>query len=296
MKLHKNLYFAAIIILLNPCNPLYAAKEAKDDVPDKIGNFLLPTSQMPGPLFGFGQNVVDQDDFQLFFNILQSGSKKINYTTLIPGLLYGIRDDLSLFMGAPIAPLFKIDNQRSHGIQDLFVQLEYTLFTKTRMASATQATLVGNITLPFGSSNKNPPTGLGLPGFFLGATLSHTALYWYAWIQGGAILTLNHHGTKFGNQFLYQSGIEGVIATTPSKWLIAWIVELFGIYEQKDTICSRKNNNSGGNTFYIGPSLWASSEKWLIQLGIAFPTAQHLFGEQPKIRYFLESYIAYKFN
>lgn len=293
MKFTTLLRFAIIILLFHSYDILYCAKAEETE---KIGNFLLPTSQMPGPLYGFGQNIVDQHDFQIFFNLFQIGGKKVNFTDLIPGLLYGIRNDLSLYIGLPFTPLYKIDDNRSRGVEDLFAQLEYTLYGKIRSTSVTQATLIGNITLPTGSSKKNPHTGFGSPSFFLAATLSYTAHYWYIWLQGGAILTTKHHGTKFGNQFLYQSGIEGVIATPRSEWLIAWMVEFFGTYEQKSTICNLKNANTGGNTFYIGPSLWASSDKWLIQLGIAFPPAQHLFGVQPKIHYFLESYIAYKFN
>lgn len=293
MKFPKVLRYATIILLLHSYEMLYCAKA---DEAEKIGNFLLPTSQMPGPLYGFGQNIVDQYDFQIFFYLYQRGGKKVNFTEFIPGLLYGIRNDLSLFMGLPITPLYKVDDNRSRGVEDLFIELEYTAYSKILPTSATQATLIGDIILPTGSSKKNPPTGYGSTSFFLAATLSYTAQYWLAWIQGGAQLTTKHHGTKFGNQFLYQSGLEGVIATPQSKWLIAWMVEFFGTYEQKTTICNLKDNNTGGNTFYIGPSLWASSDKWIIQLGIAYPPAQHLFGEQPKINYFIESYIAYKFN
>lgn len=272
-----------------------ALQGAKGDEPEKIGNYLLPTSQQPGPLYGFGQNIVDKHDLQFFLYLNQRGGKQVNFTDIIPTILYGIRDDLSLFIGIPFTPKYKTNNDHSSGMEDIICQLEYAFINKQSLKSITQATIVGNIELPTGSGKKVPHTGFGAPSFFLGVTLSHSEQYWYAWMQGGTTLTLEHHKTKFGNQFFYQGGLEGVITTRPG-WLFAWMVELFGLYEQKDKICGKQDNNSGGNTFYIGPSFWASSEKLIFQLGIAAPAAQHLFGKQPKVRYFLAADFGYKFN
>ena len=284
----KRLFF--LILMIHS-----ALQGAKGDEPEKIGNYLLPTSQQPGPLYGFGQNIVDKHDLQFFLYLNQRGGNQVNFTDLMPTILYGIRDDLSLFIGIPFTPKYKMYCHNSSGMEDIMFQLEYAFINKKTLKSITQATVVGNIELPTGSSKKNPHTGFGAPSFFLGLTLSHSAHYWYAWIQSGTTLTLEHHKTKFGNQFFYQGGIEGVI-TTRAGWLFAWMVELFGIYEQKDKICGMKDKNSGGNTFYIGPSLWISSEKLIFQLGIAAPATQHLFGKQPKISYFLAADFGYKFN
>ncbi len=292
MSNQKMRVFIGFACLLSVYLPIYTAKTEELL---KIGNFLLPTSQMPGPLFGFGQNVVDKHDFQVYFNVLQSAGKHVNYTDLIPGFLYGIRNDLSLFVGIPATPSYKNNDCRSKGMEDIFTQLEYVYLTSQTETAATQATILGNITIPTGSSKKNPPTGYGSPSFFLGTTLSHTAQFWMAWIQAGTTLTLKHHNYKHGNLFYYQSGLEAVITTT-KKWIIAGIVEFFGVYEQRTKICNRIDCDTGGHTFYIGPSFWASSPKWIFQIGIAGAPAQHLFGNQNKIQYFFETYINYKFN
>ena len=74
------------------------------------------------------------------------------------------------------------------------------------------------------------------------------------------------------------------------------MIEFNGAYTQQTKINNVRDPNSGGNTFFIGPSLWFSTEHFIIQSGIAFPLSQHLFGKQEKNTYFLSGYIGWKFN
>src|SRR5579863_302534 len=70
--------------------------------PDKVGNFLLPLSQQPFPLYGFGQNFVKKNEMQGFLNFYQIGGKHINFTALIPRFLYGITEKLTIFASVPV--------------------------------------------------------------------------------------------------------------------------------------------------------------------------------------------------
>lgn len=144
-----------------------------------------------------------------------------------------------------------------------------------------------------GQQIKFPTRDLDHPAF-LGATLNYSQRWWGAWIQAGTTLTTTHHHTKFGNQFFYQGGLEYCFATRPG-WIFAGLLDLFGTYEQKSRLHGIKDNDSGGNTFWIGPSIWASCKKTIIQVGVAAPAAQHLFGTQNKSNYFVEILLTYKF-
>lgn len=106
--------------------------KAKVDEPEKVGNYLLTTSQQPGVLFGFGQNIVDKGDKQIFMNVNQFFGQRMNLSLLIPGFLYGIRDDLSLFAFFPIVAHQREGCNSSHGISDFFVQLEYTYLNNVK--------------------------------------------------------------------------------------------------------------------------------------------------------------------
>ena len=73
------------------------------------------------------------------------------------------------------------------------------------------------------------------------------------------------------------------------------MVELDGEYDKRNKMQGKIDPNSGGNRVLLTPSLWASTEHWLIQFGIGFPLTQHLFGEQHKYHYSLIANIGYTF-
>src|SRR5258708_18488095 len=78
------------------------SREAELISQKKIVNFALPGSQQPGPLISFGQNIVDKGDMQLFAYIDQLKGSQQNYKQVIPALLCGITDRLSLFIELPV--------------------------------------------------------------------------------------------------------------------------------------------------------------------------------------------------
>ncbi len=270
-------------------------KDDKDDVPVKEGNLALSSSQQPGPLFSFGQNMVDKGDFQTLVVIDYIKGRRKHFNDFIPTILYGITNNLSLFAYQPFAN-FKIDCQRSSGPEDMFVQFEYAFHTKIEPRYFTQATVVGALILPVGSYKKQPETGFGSPSVFLGLTASYNGVDWYAFACPGALLPTSHHGTKFGNIFFYECGFGHNITYIPQKMIFMWMIEFFGIYRQKNVINYKTDLNSGSNIFYVGPSLWFSTDRFLLQAGIAVPVAQHFNGSQRKNNYYADLYMGWKFN
>ncbi len=266
----------------------------KEEEPPKIGNFSLPTSQQPAALFGFGGNIIDQGEVQLyFFADYFYGRKKI-VSDAIPSVLFGITKELSIFFNFPVTPIMKDGRHTSSGFEDCFVQLEYAFYNKSTSAYVDQATVVANITVPTGSLKKIPPTGFGAPSFFLGATYYRTWVDWFVFVAPGAILTTSDHKSKFGDQFLYQFGL-GKNIPSPKEWIYAWMIELDGQYSQKNRIDARVDPNSGGNLLWVTPSLWISSKKMLFQFGVSFPINQNLFGRQHTIDYALNLNFAWSF-
>lgn len=254
----------------------------------KIGNFSLKTSQQPGPLLGLGEHAIEKGQIQ-FYLLTDAWMGKNNYKTdIVPTLIYGITDKLDFHLDIPFAPKNKEGRHTSSGIEDILVELEYAFYAKSKKYSASQATVVGNITFPTGSAKKNPKTGFSSPSFLLGLTYNYTTITWLYFGATGINLTTKHKGIKIGNQFLYQAGIGRNICTPPG-WIYAWMIEFIGLYSWKDTINNSKDPNSGGNQFSIVPSLWISSEKLILQFGVGFPI-QHLYGNQFK------QYLSLNFN
>jgi len=143
-------------------------KEKEEEEPPPIGNFSLPASQQPYGLFAFGGNIIDKSEVQLFFFADDFEGKDKVIIDLIPSVLFGITDECSISFNLPFTPELREGNQKSSGLEDFFIQLEYAFYNKKTSSYVDQATLVGNITTPTGSIKKNPPTGFGSPSLFLG--------------------------------------------------------------------------------------------------------------------------------
>lgn len=284
------LRFVLLGVLLTTFH-LYGQEEVE---PPRIGNFSLPTSQQPAALFGFGGNIIEKSEVQLYFFADEFVGKDKLVTDLIPSVLFGITDDWSIFFNAPFTPIMKDDGHRSSGLEDFFIQLEYAFYNKKTVDYEDQATIVENITFPTGSVKKDPPTGFGAPSLFLGGTFYRTYIEWVFFTEHGAVLTTSDHGTKIGDQFLYQFGFGKTFATPPG-YIYAWMFEVDGQYSKKNRIHGDIDPNTGGNFIYATPSLWISSKEFLLQFGISFPITQNLFGNQKKIDYALNFNFAWSF-
>ncbi len=265
-----------ILAILGVFAQIYA-----DPLPS-TGNLSLPISQQVGPLVSFGENILGKGQVivYLFADAFIGNDRYL--TDVIPSVVYGIRDDLSLFLQIPFSPKNKDEEMHSAGFEDMSLQLEYAFCDITNVNSSMQATLVGNVTCPTGSSTKNPPTGFGSTSFFVGSTFSYTTENWFVFASPGAQITTSSGGTQFGDQLLYQWGFARNIPS-PSGWIFAGMVEFDGQYSWKNTLKGKTDPNSGGNFIYLTPSLWFSSSRLILQFGMGYPIVQHLFGDQRKL-------------
>jgi hypothetical protein len=263
--------------------------------PPAIGNFALSTSQQPGPLVGFGENIINKNQIQLFLAADDFGGVNKHFVDVIPSILYGITDALSIFINAPIAASYVQNANHSSGFEDAFIQLEDAFYTRKTQFFIDQATIVGNITFPTGSATKQPPTGAGSPSFFLGTTFNRMYTDWFVFISPGAMLTTTNDNTKLGDEFLYQFGFGRNIKVI-NGWLFAWMLEVDGQYTQRNKINGTTDLNSGGNVIYATPSLWISSKKLILQLGAGVPIEQSLYGNQTRNSYLLIANLGWTFN
>lgn len=270
-------------------------KKEKKEEPPKMGNFALPSPQQPGPLLSFGQHVINEDQAQLFVFADYFGAPHKRQFDIIPSFLYGLTDDFSIYLNLPIAASLKDGKNHSSGWEDMFLQLEYAYYDNKTTNYSEQGTVVTSFNFPTGSTKKQPTRGFGSPSFFVGTTFSRTYTDWLAFASPGVLFTTSYEGTKLGNVFFYQAGFGRNILGIPDELVLTWMVEMEGQYVDKSKIHSRTDPNSGGNTIFITPSLWISTKKLIIQLGVGLPAAQHLFGSQRKSRYLLSANFGWTF-
>lgn len=258
-----------------------------------IGNFALPSTHQMGPLLSFGQNIFDKGTLELSFSLSDMVGNDMYEIEGTSTMLYGVTDNFSVGITVPFDLRNQAASQYSDGIEDTLLQFEYQFYSKSTNSDVDGATIVTNISIPTGSSTKNPPTGFGAPSFFLGTTYAHMSVDWYSFTSFGANFTTTHSGTKYGNEYLYQGGLGRNIASAPSEWIFSALVEIDGVYALKDQINQITDPNSGGNVILVTPSLWLSLKNLNLQLGIGFPVVQNLFGQQEKNHYLLASNVSF---
>lgn len=293
-------HFLAILALLIilPC-------KAHDDGPAPIGNFALPMSQQPSPLFSFGQNIIDRHDALGYINpIYFRGKNKKFFFNELYGL-YGITDELSIFIQLPAPVISRDNNLFSSGFGDILIQGEYAYFDRRSDTAISQATVVASIFLPTGifeASKENPNTsphipftGFGTTAFFLGGTAQHTTQSWYTFTSVGGVITTKNKNSRLGNSVLYQAGIGRNITPLDNKILMV-LLELDGIATTKDKLEGFTDLSSGGNVIYFGPCLFYSTKRLIFQAGFQIPVYQKLNGFQSKISYQLSFSVAWLFN
>ncbi len=261
----------------------------------KVGNLAFPVSQQPNPLISFGQNLLNKKQAQALFLTTEFKGKHEYFINMVPSILYGLRDDLSIFISMPIAVRYRQEHHHSSGPEDLIIQLEYSPWTGEHYTYYDQITLVGNVTIPTGSTKKSPNTGTGSNSFFIGGIFSRMAINWFYFTSYGGVLNATSHRTRYGNQFLYQYGVGRRICSN-KNWLFAWMVEFDGTYFERNKIHGKTDHDSGGNIIYVTPSLFiASKESLLVQLGMGFPIYQRLYGHQNRKEYLLALNVGWTF-
>jgi hypothetical protein len=240
------------------------------------GNFSLPASQQPSPLFSLGENIVDKGDIlgYSYVNALYappSYGVSLNYAAL-----YGITNRCSILVGVPILFL-KADNGKRSGVSDLFAIAEYAFYQKIQPEYTNQATILAGITTPNGS------------------TVSSYSPEWFYFVSMGGTVCTKGRGVRLGSNLLYESGFGVNIGTRPG-WIFAFITEFNGVYTTRKEVATVVEQNSGGNLFFVTPSLWISSKKVIIQAGVSFVPVQHFFGCQNKVEVGALLSVGWKFN
>lgn len=246
---------------------------AEEHKPPAIGNFSVPTSRQPSPLFSIGQTIVDKGDlfFVQYLNYLQGFEERVLDTS--SAVLYGVTDYLSLAASIPTYIRQEDGEFHSSGLGDMLVQVEGAFYSKSTDWSTTQATVLGQLLLPTGSFTKTPPTGAGTPSVLLGTTLAYLSITSYLFTSYAVLLRSHNGPTNLGNQFAYEFGIGHNLGYW-HEGLLVGTLEIDGIYTQRTRVDGQTDCKSGFNVVFGGPSIFLSLEHLIVQAGIQLPFAQ----------------------
>ncbi|VEB35280.1 Uncharacterised protein [Legionella sainthelensi] len=312
--MHERIYplrLRGLFLLLIICT---TKSEASPSVltsePPPRGNYALATSQQLGPFFSFGQNIVDKNQLIVSYNPSYLYSKGQSILEGDPALLYGITDSMSLLVTLPYAFRYNNGNITQSGIGDLAIDLEYAFYNFENSKYSDQATIIFSPTLPIsnldaiskknnpnqrvsGFSRKNVPSNFNAVSYFMGATYSRMLIDWYGFVAPGVLLIDKHDSIQQGIQYYYNLGIGRDIKSKEKEYIFAGLLELNGQYSAKTTFASHTVPNTGGNVIYVTPSLWFSTPKLVVQVGISLPINQYWYGNQSNVSYYTGSIITW---
>lgn len=267
---------------------------ARDDVnpptlePPSIGNFALPTSQQPGPLFSFGQTLIGKNSLQLTAQSFSPYHFGGAFDVVDGSLTYGFTDNTSVYFLYPIKSDYATRQIRRTAINDVVVQLEQSVYNQSTTHFQDQATVVGSISLPLSDANTLfAAKTFGAPSYFLGTTINRTTVDWLGFVSNGFMLTPTSNHVKLGSQLLYQAGVGRNILSVSEQSILTVVLECDGLYTEKNRVDGVIQPNSGSNYISLIPSLWFATKKFIINAGIGYPVVQHLNGNQNRTNYFL---------
>lgn len=271
-KTKKIAIFVSILLIGSTFNH-YAAVTTAQSL--HVGNFSLLNSQQPGPFVSFGQNIIDKNQLQVFLFPSYLKVSQEHYLTAAPALLYGFSDTTSLLLTFPVAADYVVKNDHASGYGDTGLQGEYAFYNQNNHRYADQATLVGGLTLPTGSPYKTPPIGQGSPSYFIGGTYSRTDVDWYFFTSPGALISQASSNSPGVTHYLYQAGIGRNIKSIPDQYIVLALFELNGQYSQYSAQFNGPGSGFGENVVLATPSLWLSTNQFILQLGLSTPLTSH---------------------
>jgi len=187
-----------------------------------------------------------------------------------------------LLLDVPFA-VYREDDHHSSGFEDLNFQVEWAFHNGSGKTFLDQMTVVFNTSFPTGSLDKDPSTGAGSPGYFLGLTAQRTTIEWLIFTNYGVQFYPSYDPNRVGNQYFYEYGLGRLIAAWDG-WIFSWLLEIDGVYSEQDRVEGVVNENSGGTVVLFTPSIWLSSKNVIIQFGIGFPFYQDEQANQPPTR------------
>lgn len=268
----------------------------KESINIREGNLAMRTSQQPAPLFSFGQITVDNGNIQAFLKPVFITDHQKFFSTLIPSVVYGVTNRLTLEIALPGAPKLKQRHACSSGLGDMWTELEYVFYEKPTPTYNNLISLVGIAYFPTGSASKCPPTGNGAPAIFLGIAARHRAIKWYYWLSPGFTYSFPNQGTHVGTNVVYQFGIGRNLAYISEKQIVTAICEVLGSYTTATSLHGVKDSSSRSNFISIAPEIWISSEHVIFKAGGVIPLLQHVHDSSHKNNYQISFILGYTFN
>lgn len=233
------------------------------------------------PVFSLGPETIYKDGIGIETEVEYEKTGSGRKVVLQKEIIYGLRENLSLTMKIPFILDRKEAGSISSGFGDLALRGKFRFYKKDYFGAQDKAAIVGGIKFPTGDEDKRPSLGTGSFDYLVGLTAGHESLKGYYFGTVRYWINTKDGSIEKGDKFLYDItfGLRPVLKEYYEPDLVL-LLELSGEHRNKDRINGSKDNNSGGDIIYLGPTFLWSYRNWMIKGGIQLSFYQDLNGEQ----------------
>lgn len=191
-------------------------------------------------------------------------------------LSYGLTESFGLILLVPFFIRNKIVPNHSSGLGDILLTGEWSFFRD----HTHHGLLTTGLKFPTGSVHKTPITGTGTIDLFLEFSAIHSSEKWYASIDTENFIRIPRKDRKPGNSYDWEIIFGRLVKFNDHALYIN--MDLFILFNTKDTIGGTRDLDSGGTVIFLGPLISWEHKKVLCEFLFQWPIGQNLFGNQPK--------------
>lgn len=189
------------------------------------------------------------------------------------------------------------------GLGDSMLLGRYQVFQLDRPGETFRAQVLGGVKFPTGRDNQRDALGrlpqplqLGSGSYdpVVAGVFSWQRLRWEADFDLGYKFNTSANGFRFGDTLTHNAAFEyrlwpGALPDAGVPSFVNGVLELNGIWAQRDEQGGGKIGDSGGYTLFVSPGLQYVTQRWVAEISVQLPLIQELNGGQLKTDYILSA-------
>lgn len=275
-----------------------------------FGSLFLAALATAGPINTDMALPVSQGVFlwreQLRFIKATDSTRDMEVTAVPSVLVYGVTEKFALIGVVPwfdkklrMAGIERGDD----GVGDSTLLGRYQVFQLDRPGETFRAQVLVGLKFPTGRDNQRDAIGrlpqplqLGSGSYdpVVSGVFSWQRLRWEADFDLGYKFNTSANGFRFGETLTHNAAFEYRLSpqTLPDVGVPSFVngvLELNGIWAQRDEQGGGKIGDSGGYTLFLSPGLQYVTQRWVAEISVQLPVIQQLNGRQLKTDYILNA-------
>ncbi len=257
-------------------------------IPFLISLVMAPQLRAHEPTYGIGPHTLYRGGIGI--ELEYEFARKANFSTdaqirkLNLETIYGINEDLALTLAIPqvTKSLRSPSGTRNEsGIGDILLRTKWRFYRDDQFGAVNQLAIIGGVKLPTGSRDGTVALGSGSTDFLVAFAVGRETRLWYYFADARYRLNTANGGNRQGNLFQYDAAF-GVRPYQSEYWTpdLVTLVEINGALEERETINSVANPNSGGHTLSLAPGMLLSYRNVMLKTALKIPILRNLNGTQ----------------